>query len=279
MSGEEFLFYTLYNINPISRNRLNQLLFKFTYKLNEETVVKIKELINSKISDNLVITKLTEYIPKITSEFDSSRRGKKFADEWFSVIKTTKLNFTKYLDVGSNTGSITVEFGKNLGLNKDSIHGIDLDSFSTQKIIPVKGFDFQYYNGLKIPFNDNTFDIITCSMVLHHVKYQSILISDIRRVLKKNGIILIKEHDSKSESVDNLIKLEHLLYDTLSLGLSYNNFSENYYFRQTNKSILKNIMLENGFTQIKITDSFILEKYYKFNPTKHFYHIYKKTTE
>lgn len=272
----EFLFYTLYNTNPVTRNRLNQLLFKFTYKSTANNYLDIVNIINSGVSDEEFIEKLKKIVPKMESEMDSIRRGKKFGDEWYKIIKPLDIKYTNYLDIGCNTGSITVEFAKNLQLKKSNIFGIDLEWFTEKKIEPVSGFNFQVYDGLNIPFEDNKFDIITCSMVLHHVDKQNILLSEIRRVLKKDGIFFIKEHNATDNNLENLIKLEHLLFDTLSLNTKYSDFLDYYFFKGLNKDKLKLLMKEYNFKQIKITDPIILEKYYKFNPTKHYYHIWKK---
>lgn len=44
-----------------------------------------------------------------------------------------------------------------------------------------------------IPFNDNTFDIITCMHVLHHIPNVSYLLKEIIRVLKPQGYLLLNE--------------------------------------------------------------------------------------
>ena len=67
-----------------------------------------------------------------------------------------------------------------IGLQKNQINGIDIQSFHNQEIEPVPGFIYASYDGYKIPYPDNTFDLITCSMVLHHVQYPNILINEMK---------------------------------------------------------------------------------------------------
>ena len=45
----------------------------------------------------------------------------------------------------------------------------------------------------KISFNNNTFDIITCFGVLHHIPNVSYVLSELSRTLKKDGYLLIRE--------------------------------------------------------------------------------------
>jgi ubiquinone/menaquinone biosynthesis C-methylase UbiE len=48
-----------------------------------------------------------------------------------------------------------------------------------------------YFDGSKIPFSDATFDGILCTQVLEHVSNVEDILSESKRVLKKDGIILL----------------------------------------------------------------------------------------
>ena len=43
----------------------------------------------------------------------------------------------------------------------------------------------------KLPFDDNTFDIIVCNASFHHYIHPDIVLKEIQRVLKDNGKLLI----------------------------------------------------------------------------------------
>lgn len=45
----------------------------------------------------------------------------------------------------------------------------------------------------ELPFNDNTFDLITCFGTLHHIPNVSFVLSELCRVLKPNGYLLVRE--------------------------------------------------------------------------------------
>ena len=71
-------------------------------------------------------------------------------------------------------------------------------------------------------FDDETFDVVTCFQVLHHVNLSELnrTISELYRVLKKGGILIIREHDCIDDNVRLLIDIEHTLYETVTNGKS-----------------------------------------------------------
>jgi ubiquinone/menaquinone biosynthesis C-methylase UbiE len=50
--------------------------------------------------------------------------------------------------------------------------------------------DITHFDGKKIPFSDNYFDVIVCTEVIEHVLEYQTLIDDVYRVLKPNGTAL-----------------------------------------------------------------------------------------
>jgi len=277
-----FLINSIYMISPICRNRLYQLFNKFVRFYSQEDIDKLYQLIENKKSDNEIIDWVVSRKNKKDSStkaitMDSTKRGEKFALEWIEVLgKFSDKKFSGYLDIGCNTGSITVPFGKKLGLGSDQIHGIDITNFGSQTIKPIPGFSYQQYDGYHISHPDAKFDMVTCAMVLHHVEYTQILLPEIRRIMKPDAILLIKEHNCYEKSLEWLIELEHMLYEVTESDTTYQDFKKRYYQKLFTKKSLDSIMESNGFNKIEIKSNKILNKYYVYNPTKHFYGIYTK---
>lgn len=153
------------------------------------------------------------------SEFD------KFADEYESILKSSirlsgenpeffaeykiidVLNFLKkesiqfkkikILDFGSGVGSSLPFFKKYFP--DAEIFGIDVSEKSlklSEKRFPEIA-KRQLFDGKKIPFEENTFDVIFTSCVFHHIppaEHISIL-NEIKRVLKKDGLFFNFEHN------------------------------------------------------------------------------------
>lgn len=81
------------------------------------------------------------------------------------------------LDVGSGN----LEF-KDLAEKKGYKYlGFDID----QKTISPRGSAYD------IPYEEETFDVVLCTDVLEHLKYDAKAINEIRRVLKKNGLFIL----------------------------------------------------------------------------------------
>ncbi len=101
-----------------------------------------------------------------------------------------KLKGKRILDIGCGTG-IWAEYFYRKGAE---VYGIDISEKMLEmarKRVP-KG---KFYLGdvTKIPFQNEFFDIVFCSLVLSHVKDLKKAIREIHRVLEKNGILIISD--------------------------------------------------------------------------------------
>ena len=93
--------------------------------------------------------------------------------------------FDSVLEVGSGEGSILYwlsqwDFSKNLNAIEISKSGIEIiKSKNIQHLHDVLLFD-----GYKIPYPDNHFDLVICSHVMEHVEHERVLLREIKRVSK-----------------------------------------------------------------------------------------------
>jgi SAM-dependent methyltransferase len=69
-------------------------------------------------------------------------------------------------------------------------HGIDVGNSGNFGMSEGRK-DITYYDGLKIPFPDATFDNAICIEVLEHAQDPELLLREIARVLKKQGTLLL----------------------------------------------------------------------------------------
>lgn len=95
------------------------------------------------------------------------------------------------LDAGCGTGG-TTQFLKKNGFN--NIIGIDSSQIAIKyaKRRGIKNLKLGSVN--KLPFQNNTFDVIICLDVLYHKKVNPpVALKEFNRVLKKKGIIYIQE--------------------------------------------------------------------------------------
>lgn len=103
----------------------------------------------------------------------------------------TKLNV---LDVGCGIGQ-TDSFLVN---RFHMLYGIDIASAAVERARTVNPtVDYKVYDGFHLPFNEGTFDIVITICVIHHLRFtqRNNFISEMKRVLKNGGLIMIFEHN------------------------------------------------------------------------------------
>lgn len=117
------------------------------------------------------------------------------------------------LDVGAGDGKITEALAKRY--QASDFYAIDDKFKSTDRVTKLK-----YTREGKIPFPDNSVDIILILMVLHHVEEKEKLLFEMHRVLRPNGIIIVREHNApiKDGRIDrdfvDFIDIYHDIYTT-----------------------------------------------------------------
>ena len=89
------------------------------------------------------------------------------------------------LDLGCGEGN-SVDFFRSLA-PEVKWFGIDLESSPEVDRRKRKDASFIDFDGTKIPFENNYFDIVFCHQVLEHVRYPAVLLKEVERVLKPNG--------------------------------------------------------------------------------------------
>ncbi len=94
------------------------------------------------------------------------------------------------LDVGCNSGTFTKQIYNVFPESK--IYGIDISrkaiSYAKRK---YKKINFSVARAEKLPFRNNSFDLVTCFEVLEHVDEPAKIINEISRVLRKKGNMII----------------------------------------------------------------------------------------
>lgn len=117
----------------------------------------------------------------------------------------------RYLDIGCSEGGLTRAYGEALGLAPADIHGTDIRNIGDQP-----GFVFSQADSADLPFADDTFDVITLNMALHHFPNLQASLAEVRRVLTGDGVVLIREHDARAGGpTAAYLNLVHDLYSVV----------------------------------------------------------------
>jgi Methylase involved in ubiquinone/menaquinone biosynthesis len=128
----------------------------------------------------------------IANTYDTSLEGK-----YTEIFKQKMLELCdvkegdKVLDVGCGNGKLIDKISHKA---KIKAYGIDI---SPNMIKECKSqypdIEFAVTSGEKLPFDDGSFDIVTICCVLHHLHNPSKFFEEAKRVLVKDGIIIVGE--------------------------------------------------------------------------------------
>lgn len=193
----------------------------------------------------------------------SAFKSEYFAEYKIQALKDS-LNFSpkNILDFGCGDG-ISCEFF-NKYFPESTISGIDVSSESIKiaqnKKIPSSSF--LLYDGDKLPFEDNSFDLIFASGVFHHIEKQKHhnIAKEINRVLNKNGKLFIFEHNPINPFTKKVVK--DCVFDKNAELLLAKSF--------------KKTFQESNFQDIKINYTLFFPRY---NLFKNFFSLEKYLTK
>ena len=124
-------------------------------------------------------------------------------------------NIKRLFDYGCAEGDITANIGEQLGLSPENCIGADV------RMIPANNFTFiqlpsendSAYDGMFLSqIDDGSIDLITASMVFHHVRRLETTLSELRRIISNQGALVIREHNCVTPSDGAFLDITHGLY-------------------------------------------------------------------
>lgn len=103
----------------------------------------------------------------------------------------------RVVDVGCGTGTLAIGVKQRVG-DAGMVHGIDASDQMValaRKKAETRGVavDFQVASAQGLPFEDTTFDIVLCTMVMHHLRHdqRGQAVAEMYRVLRPGGRLLV----------------------------------------------------------------------------------------
>lgn len=213
-----------------------------------------------------------------TEEYNDHEAFSYVARKYSSLLESFIHPDFVYLDIGCGTGFKANKLGRDLSLNPDNVYGVDIPHWSllTEEQRGNMLIKFQFMNENEIiPHENNKFDFVSVFMVLHHVKNLELLIKEISRIIKKDGILVIRDHDIKTKQQQIITDAEHHLYDYIKVK-DYNHLEDKeYYTRYFSIEQWKKLFEEQNFSILKC--DYDKNARGQINPTRAFHMVMKKT--
>lgn len=132
-----------------------------------------------------------------------------FAEMRVKMLQAYEANESlKVLDLGCGDG--VAEIFVQQYFSNWKVEGIDVskESIEMAKQQRLTNSNFAVYDGIHIPFADESFEVIFVAGVLHHVEFSlhEAMLQEMRRVLKKGGRLIIYEHNPLNPFTRYLVK-------------------------------------------------------------------------
>jgi 2-polyprenyl-3-methyl-5-hydroxy-6-metoxy-1,4-benzoquinol methylase len=168
----------------------------------------------------------------------------------------------KIVDIGGGEGDIISLIGESLDIPNENIYCVESRSSWSESYKFNKKINYIFWDNSNIEIEPNSIDVIIIMVSIHHMDNQTIqnLMLNLNKLLKPNGLVIIKEHDSKNLTEKKIIDLEHHLYHIMmtptdeinekNLKSYLDNFTNNYMSMDQTEELFK----QNGFKHIKTLD-------------------------
>lgn len=178
-------------------------------------------------------------------------------DTYITFEKECEPSNFNILDIGGGNGYILKRFGKQYDLLPENLICLENSNFETEFRYNFDTSGIEYcFDPIHIEESPIMFNIIICMVSLHHMKDEYIektIVPLIKRKLKTNGILIIKEHDAYSDDIVECVHWEHHLYSILDTNNKSDpdKYLNNYVGNYKSKEVISSMFTTNGFRVLK----------------------------
>jgi ubiquinone/menaquinone biosynthesis C-methylase UbiE len=289
-------------INPLIRLQTQytndvKLLLRKLFKNNHDNLKILKQILKVVISTKNNKENIIRSMIKINNILEINS-VKKYVDdakhEWianniYDLIQKYGINDNGHIvDIGGGEGNILSTFNKTYNISKNDLICVEQQNVWDEQYNYTKNtnyFNYIFWDNKIIDIPDKSVDICIIMVTMHHMTDNILqnLFINLNRVLKDNGIVIIKEHDCMSNHTANIINWEHHLYHILMSSnddLTYDKLSsyvDNFVGNYKSRTYYDNMFTKNGFIIVDELDRSFNEPIIKDlkNVTKLYWKIYR----
>ncbi len=153
---------------------------------------------------------------RVSHALKSSKQRIEKAKKIISVLKKTptskKLASSYALDIGTGSGHIANYFSRHF----KKVSSVDLRDERVEK----RGYAYRKVPDERLPFADGTFDVVITNHTIEHVLDQKLHLSEIHRVLKKDGVCYLAT-PNRYWILENHFKLPFLAWFPNKISRAY----------------------------------------------------------
>ena len=146
----------------------------------------------------------------LLEEFENSKRGFAYISEFLKKFAPSKL-----LDIGCGLGALLASY--KLKDNSAELYGTELSRFAGER---ASKYASVFIGKLEdAGYEDGYFDAVTCHHVIEHVSRPEVFLSEIKRVLKKGGVLVLATPDFDSGCARRYGNNYRMLHDKTHISL------------------------------------------------------------
>ncbi len=272
-----------------SQDKLDILIKKIFRTMSSETRRKIKA---SVMKNDL--TKISEIVNENLTSSSDENRQEFIAEKIFNYIESINKVYSqlKIVDIGGGNGNVLsclknkLEENANIKSSKENFICVEtLTDWSENYPFDKNNITYKFWENQFIDIPDESVDIVMCMVSLHHMTDQTIenVFYNINRILKKDGRLLIKEHDNSSRETYKYILWEHHLYHILDCAYQKKliNITEYYnsnIYNFKSKLEWQFLLIKNNMCLVERRNRFLDGKFVEDdkNVTQMYWDVYRK---
>lgn len=204
---------------------------------------------------------------KISGE--SSEYFAEFKLKWLSEKVDNKA--FRFLDFGCGDGALAQWFYSYFPASQYEGVDISSESIAVAQSKGIEGAKFSVFDGIKLPFPDNSVDICMAACVFHHIdaSLHPLVLDEILRVLKPQGVFYLWEHNPYNPITRKVVAACEFDKDCVLLtpkyaksiikGGRFSGFSMDYVIFMPRSPFFKRILgIEKYFSSIPLGAQYVL---------------------